>query len=137
MNNKGFTLIELLATIVLLAVIATISFVSITTAINKGKVNSCKEIQDSIKSAMTEYVSANRYKSYFTTTGYTASPRKKTVTAEDLINGHYLSEITNPFDNTLVTIPGNISVVAYLNDDNTVKSISISSSTYGWIVNCN
>ena len=60
MNNKGFTLVELIATIALLAVIAIISFVSINEVINQSKVNDCKNLLFSIKSAAKEYVSDNR-----------------------------------------------------------------------------
>lgn len=133
MNNKGFTLIELLATIVLLGVIASISFVSITAAINKGKISTCKSIQDSIKSAMIEYVSDNRYKNSFVDLGYDETNKTKTVDAGDLIGKNYLSEITNPFDKTLVSDNTAIEITAELNDDFTVKNISIHSGTYTWI----
>ena len=136
MNKKGFTLIELLAVIVLLAVITSISFVSITAAINKGKESSCKSIQDSIKSAAIEYVSDNRYKSSFTTNGYNATAKTKTINAETLINNNYLSEITNPFNKQKVTDTNSINIKATLNDDFTVKSISITSDDNKWIETC-
>ena len=87
LNNKGFTLIELIATIALLAVIAIISFVSINGVVNQSKVNDCEALVMNIKSAAKEYVSDNRYASI-----------NKNITAQDLINGKYLSSpIINPF----------------------------------------
>ena len=131
MNNHGFTLIELLATIVLLAVIASISFVSITAAISKGNEKNCNSIKDSIKSATIEYINDNRYKRNF----FQESTMTKSMNASELINQNYLSTITNPFNKETID-PSTIMIVATLNDDYTVKQISITSSVNDWIEDC-
>ena len=114
LNNKGFTLIELIATIALLAVIAIISFVSINGVVNQSKVNDCEALVMNIKSAAKEYVSDNRYASI-----------NKNITAQDLINGKYLSSpIINPFtkeDIDASTIKINIT----LKDDYSADVISV------------
>ena len=114
LNNKGFTLIELIATIALLAVIAIISFVSINGVVNQSKVNDCESLIMNIKSATKEYASDNRYGSI-----------NKNITAQDLINGKYLSSpIINPFtkeDIDASTIKINIT----LKDDYSADVISV------------
>ncbi len=44
MNNKGFTMIELLVTIALLAIVSTISVISITAFVNKSKENNYEKL---------------------------------------------------------------------------------------------
>lgn len=115
MNNKGFTLIELIATIALLAIIAIISFVSINGALSDSNVSNCKSLVSSIKSAVKEYVSDNRYGTI-----------DKDILASDLVNWKYLSgPVVDPFDNTK-EITNNIYINIILNDsDNTVDDIII------------
>ena len=115
MNRKGFTLIELLSVIVLLGIIVSISFISITTAINKGKVNSCKNIQESIKNAVIEYVGDNRYKTL----------NVNNFTAKTLTDNNYLSTpIKDPFTKEEIS-PQNIKIKISLNNDKTVYKVEI------------
>ena len=118
LNNKGFTLIELIATIALLAVIAIISFVSINGVVNQSKVNDCESLIMNIKSATKEYASDNRYGSI-----------NKNITAQDLINGKYLSSpIVNPFtkeDIDASTIKINIT----LKDDYSADTVTVKNGT--------
>lgn len=117
MNNKGFTLIELIATIALLGIIAIISFVSISGVIKKSKVNDCENLVMNVKSAVKEYVSDNRYN--FT------SNNTFIITGDVLINNKYLrGPIVNPFSNSEFN-PGDIRMSVELNDDYTVKNITI------------
>ena len=89
MNNKGFTLIELIVTILLVAMISSIAFVSINKAIIKSKEKECLNIKTSIRSAADLYFSDNRYISGI-----------NSVTAQVLKENGYLnikeSYITNP-----------------------------------------
>ena len=122
MNNKGFTLIELIVTIALLAIILTISFVSITAVINSNKEEQCNNLVNSIKSASEEYVSDNRYNSEFI-----KSVRNKSITIDGsvLVNNNYLNgTIINPFNNEEI-VSNSIKITITLNNDYTVSSISI------------
>ena len=122
MNNKGFTLIELIVTIALLAIILTISFVSITAVINSNKEEQCNNLVNSIKSASEEYVSDNRYNSKFI-----KSVKNKSITIDGsyLVNNNYLNgSIVNPFNNKEIDA-SSIKLTITLNNDYTVSSISI------------
>ena len=132
MNNKGFTLIELLATVALLAIIVTISFVSINSIIKQSKVNNCEIIVNNLKSAASEYVSDNRYKNDFVNS---ITNFKTTITADTLVNGNYLKgSIKNPFDNNEIT-PSTIEISIELNDDYTLKTATITKPDV--LTNCN
>ncbi|MBQ2872793.1 MAG: prepilin-type N-terminal cleavage/methylation domain-containing protein [Bacilli bacterium] len=121
MNNKGFTLIELVATIALLAVVSIISFVSINAVIEESKVSDCKNLVLSIKSATKEYVSDNRYNDIFNSVY-----DKVSIDASHLINGKYLSSpIVNPFDNGSNIAPSDIKIEIQLNNDYSVKEVTI------------
>lgn len=122
MNNKGFTLIELIVTIALLAIILTISFVSITAVINSNKEEQCNNLVNSIKSASEEYVSDNRYNSEFI-----KSVRNKIITiyGSVLVNNNYLNgSIVNPFNNKEIDA-SSIKLTITLSNDYTVSLISI------------
>ncbi len=132
MNNKGFTLIELLITIALLAVIATISFVSITAVIEKNKVNECNALVGNIKSSASEYISDNRYNKAF------INKTTKKITAKDLIDNKYLTgPIVDPF--TKESINASHVIVEYtLNANYTVNSISVTGTGDANFINtCN
>lgn len=121
MNNRGFTLIELIATIALLAIIAVISFVSINGIIEHGKVSDCETLIGNIKSAASEYVSDNRYKSDFV-----SRVNNRTVVIKGSVLGQeYLKgEIINPFDKKVIS-PDDIEITIYLNKDYTANNILI------------
>ena len=99
MNNKGFTLIELLATIALLAVIVSISFITINSVIKKNKENNCKTLINNIKSASNEYISDNRYNKDLEVNNYTV-----TITAQKLVNEYLNSPIKDPFSSEDIII---------------------------------
>ena len=132
MNNKGFTLIELLATVALLAVIVTISFVSINSMIKQNKVNNCETIVNNLKTAANEYVSDKRYNKDFVNS---ITDLKTTITADTLVSGNYLrGSIKNPFDNNDI-VASTIEISIELNDDYTLKSATINAPDV--LVNCN
>ncbi len=127
MNNKGFTLIELLTVIVLLSIISIISFVSINAVINKNKDNDCVSLVMSIKSAIEEYISDNRYNSEFTDL---VIENNITLSGSVLANNGYLKgEIVNPYNSDVISY-GDISAKITLYDDYTVASISINSPEF-------
>ena len=126
MNNKGFTLIELLVTITLLGIIVTISFVSINGVIKKGKIEDCKNIVDSIKSATSEYVSDNRYNNAFIAE---INDYKMTIDASTLLNNNYLKgEIINPYTKQTIN-SSNISILIFFNSDYTMRGAIINGPT--------
>lgn len=109
MNNKGFTLIELIVTITLLAIIATISFVSITNVIEENKNKTCKNIETSLKTAALDYISDNRY---------SLTNQTITITAKTLLDNHYLTgNIKNPYDNSSNLNLSNINITVKLNNN--------------------
>ena len=117
MNNKGFTLVELLATLVLLGVISVISYVSISSVINKNKVDNCKNLIKSIEGAVKEYVSDNRYKF--------DNSEVKSIKLADLYNGHYLTnEMVNPFNKEKIKTD-EVDITINLKSDYTYNSIEI------------
>ena len=109
MNKKGFTLIELIVTILLVAMISSIAFVSINKSIQKSKQKECLNIKTSIRSAADLYFSDNRYNPV------------ESVTAQKLKEDGYLnikeSYITNPVNKqnielSNISIPNDTSGVA-------------------------
>ena len=126
MNNKGFTLIELIATIALLAVISAISVVSVSGVIKHSKVTNCENLVKSIKSAVNEYVSDNRY---------SFSYRDDfTITGEVLIDGKYLvGSIINPF-NDMEIDPRSVGIEISLNSNYTFKDAII--KVHDVVVDC-
>ena len=125
MNRKGFTLIELIATIALLGVIVTISFVSINKVLETGKKNDCVALVQSIKSASKEYASDNRYNRNFTNT---ISNNTKDLNVKVLVDEHYLSKpIINPFDNQEIPESDfqNIKIKLTFNNNYTVNTVDV------------
>ena len=116
MNNKGFTLIELIATIALLAIIVTISFVSINSIITQSKIKNCETLVNNIKTATKEYISDNRYKNLDI----------NNFTVDKLIDSKYLSgPIYDPFDKSQELDSSEISIIIELNNDYTAKNIVV------------
>ena len=123
MNTKGFTLVELVATIALLAVISIISFVSINEVVDQSRVNDCKNLLSSIRSAAKEYVSNNRYKSDFID-NVDEELMSVEMDAKSLIDGNYLSgSIVNPFDSSEEINASNIRIVVQLKDNYAAKDV--------------
>ncbi len=122
MNRRGFTLIELIATIALLGIIATISFVSITNILKEGKVKNCNTLVNNIKMATSEYVSDNRYNSSFINA---INDNQINIDASTLMAGRYLKgDIVNPFNNEVISA-SSIIIKVKLNNDYTFKSADI------------
>ena len=112
MNDKGFTLIELIATIALLAVVVSISFVSINAVIKSNKKEQCENLKSSIEAATKEYVSDNRYKSDFNLDGLNAS----------MLNGYLSMPIVDPYTKDEIT-PSEIIINVSISNGN-VSSVS-------------
>ena len=60
-DNRGFTLIEVILAVLILAILVIIAFPNITSIINKGKIESCENLRESILSASKMYIKDNRY----------------------------------------------------------------------------
>ena len=122
LNNKGFTLVELLATIVILAMIGVISFVSINGVIEQNKIKNCENLENSIKSAAKEYVSDKRYDNSFVSS---VQDMKVLLGGRDLINNKNLSgDVYNPFDNE-DNITDKVIVEVELKDNYTAENVTV------------
>lgn len=134
MNRKGFTLIELLVTIALLSIIVTISYVSINRVIEQSKVNDCNSIAGNIKSAVSEYVSDNRYNNDFVSSVDTSDVENYNVNIDGRVLKNYLSNnITNPFDkDDVITLDEleKIKINVELYKNYTVKKVNILEPTF-------
>lgn len=130
LNNKGFTLVELLATIVILAMIGVISFVSINGVIEQNKIKNCENLENSIKSAAKEYVSDKRYNNSFVSS---VQDMKVLLGGRHLINNKNLSgDVYNPFDNedNITNISDNskkdkLFIQVFLKENYTAKDVDI------------
>ena len=94
--NRAFTLIELMAVIILLAIIAAISFPFIQDSINESKENTCKDQKQTIEYAAKRWAAQNS----------TKLGNSTTVSIQKLKDEGYLSSdkrIENPIDNKEMT----------------------------------
>lgn len=121
MNNRGFTLIELIATIALLTIIAVISFVSINGVLEHEKVADCENLIGNIKSAASEYVSDNRYKSDFVS----GVNNGMVIIKGDALGEDYLKgEVIDPFNKNTISLD-TIEITIYLNKDYTARDVIV------------
>lgn len=99
LNKKGFTLVELIATIVVLALVVSISAYAITNIINSAKEKNYELLIKNIKDAS---------ETYYQECKYSDITCNDTVTLQELVNYGYLKgngtkdnkmEIINPKDN--------------------------------------
>ena len=102
LNKKGFTLVELIATIVVLALVVSISAYAITNIINSAKEKNYELLIKNIKDASETYYQECKYSN---NSGITCDD---TVKLQDLVNYGYLKGngtgynkmvIVNPKDN--------------------------------------
>lgn len=119
MNNRGFTLIELLSALIILSMIAVISFISITAIINKNKDNNCEKILNTITNAAKDYVSDNRYNGLSSQ----INNSRINMTASQL--NKYLDKIVDPYTNEEMSLDS-INITIYLKDNYTVNKVDIS-----------
>lgn len=123
LNKKGFTLVELIATIVVLALVVSISAYAITNIINSAKEKNYELLIKNIKDASETYYQECKYSN---NSGITCND---TVTLQELVNYGYLKgngtednkmEIINPKDNKNI---GACSIaVKYENGKLTIKN---------------
>ncbi|MDY3934640.1 MAG: type II secretion system protein [Bacilli bacterium] len=129
LNKKGFTLVELIATIVVLALVVSISAYAITNIINSAKEKNYELLIKNIKDASETYYQECKYSN---NSGITCDD---TVKLQDLVNYGYLKgngtkdnkmEIINPKDNKNI---GACSIaVKYENGKLTIESMSNNNS---------
>lgn len=84
MNKKGFTLAELLGVIVVLAIIISISGISVVSIINKSRAKVSKEMEDNLKEAAITYVIDKKRKDF---------PIE--ITVQELIDEYYFEDDKN------------------------------------------
>lgn len=84
MNKKGFTLAELLGVIVVLAIIISISGISVVSIINKSRLKVSKEMEDNLKEAAITYVIDKKIKDF---------PAE--ISVQDLIDDYYFEDDKN------------------------------------------
>lgn len=89
MNKKGFTLAELLGVIVVLAIIISISGISVVSIINKSRLKVSKEMEDNLKEAAITYVIDKKIKDFPTE-----------ISVQDLIDGYYFEDDKNHCEKT-------------------------------------
>ena len=138
LNKKGFTLVELIATIVVLALVVSISAYAITNIINSAKEKNYELLIKNIKDASETYYQECKYK-YSNNSGITCNDN---VTLQDLVNYGYLKgngtedkkmenvnpkmKIVNPKNNIDI---GECSIaVKYENGKLTIESMSNNNS---------
>ena len=129
LNKKGFTLVELIATIVVLALVVSISAYAITNIINSAKEKNYELLIKNIIDASETYYQECKYSN---NSGITCDD---TVTLQDLVNYGYLKgngtkddkmEIVNPKNNIDI---GECSIaVKYENGKLTIESMSNNNS---------
>ena len=102
LNKKGFTLVELIATIVVLALVVSISAYAITNIINSAKEKNYKLLIKNIKDASETYYQECKY------SNNTGIKCKDYVTLQELVNYGYLkgngtedNKIDNKIDNKM------------------------------------
>lgn len=147
MNNKGFTLVELLATIVILSIVAGITFGIINVNLGKTKTSTEEVFVETIKDALDMYLASNAKKLNFTLKCSNQLNKKhgnvnvyKVVTNfVAVINSDYhpitQADLVNPAnkDNTCNNA-SNISINIY-RDDDYVYYYSVDKSEFGCLVN--
>ena len=116
MNNKGFTLVELVATISLLTIISIIAFVSINSVLNNKKHQQCIVLGNTIKMAVKEYISDNRYKDGFNV---------EFLDINVLIDNEYLKgDLVNSYTDKVLEL-SKFSLIVNLKDDKTFDSVVV------------
>ena len=98
-DNRGFTLIEVILAVLILAILVIIAFPNITSIINKGKIESCENLRESILSASKMYIKDNRYNLDESVKCENESDKPSfTITLKTLEEGNY---IKGPFKNPI------------------------------------
>ena len=95
-DNRGFTLIEVILAVLILAILMIIAFPNVTSIINKGKIDSCENLRESILSASKMYIKDNRYNlddDIVCGTPFTITLKK--LVEDDYIKGPFKNPITN------------------------------------------
>lgn len=115
-DNRGFTLIEVILAVLILAILVIIAFPNITSIINKGKIESCENLRESILSASKMYIKDNRYNLDESVKCENESDKPSfTITLKTLVEKNY---IKGPFKNPItneVYHPDDINVKITLN----------------------
>ena len=95
LNNKGFTMVEILGVIVIIGILTGIAIVAVSRYKEKAVENDYEALQTAIKNASDEYIMDHPYSEEFT--------------FQDLLDGQYISNLTDPLDKNQV-IRGKVKV---------------------------
>ena len=114
MNRNGFTLIELLAVIVVLALITSVTVVSITSFFGRSKENTEKIFKEELSSMIEDYITMNVYKF-----SCNASGDCGTITLQNLITAGLTTQndLINPVNEQVCSTS---TVITVKRDDNHV-----------------
>ena len=147
MNNKGFTLIELLATIVVLAIVAGITFGIINADFGKTKEKTEEVFVDTIRDAMDMYLASNAKELKFNNKCTNKINKKHgnvdvykvDTNFKSVIESYYhpitQADLINPANkNVSCNNAGNISISIY-RDNDYVYYYSINKNEFGCLLN--
>lgn len=111
MNKKGFTLIETILVLVILALLLLIMVPNVMVMIDKNKIKSCHNLEDSIKNAAKIYVTNNKYELGFDCDTPKSITIKDLIESGDLKEGNMIHPVTEKgiSDDTVVTVIYNCS----------------------------
>ncbi len=130
-DNRGFTLIEVILAVLILAILVIIAFPNITSIINKGKIESCENLRESILSASKMYIKDNRYNLDESVKCENESDKPSFyITLKKLVEKNY---IKGPFKNPITNEeydPSNIKVKITLNCTTKEFSYSLDDDIY-------
>ncbi len=130
-DNRGFTLIEVILAVLILAILMIIAFPNVTSIINKGKIDSCENLRESILSASKMYIKDNRYNLEEDVKCENESDKPSfNITLKTLEEGNY---IKGPFKNPITNEeydPSDIKVKITLNCTTKEFSYSLDDDIY-------
>ncbi|MBR7041977.1 MAG: InlB B-repeat-containing protein, partial [Bacilli bacterium] len=126
MNKKGFTLIELLATIVVLALILSISIYVATNVIKKSKENTYNVTKHEVESNADSYLIENNGRLFYITSDNNEY-EYQCITVENLIDYGYLD---NDVTKSLIDENQNVKKEDYVYIERDINTKSITKSVY-------
>lgn len=140
LNNKGFTLIELMAAIILLAVVMSVTTISVVGLINSSKENSYKLLVSEIKTGLENYYMECKNQAIMGNSGINCDKINENITIEDedryitienLVTYGFLKSSEKESDNKVVKNP---KTNENINDCKYIISLDDSSVNYKYVI---